>query len=66
MGASGPFPYLADVPLCSAFPCVLSGHYDPIKRIASLRPTKKPHEEAFLSKKDLVAGVGFEPTTFGL
>ncbi len=56
MGSDGPFPYLADVPLYQSLsvrpkPVIITRH----DAYASLRPTKKPRKEAFLSKKDLVA-----------
>src|SRR6185312_1099993 len=70
MGSSGPFPapcrsVLADVPTPGSSSGVRAAS-KPEQTRRILRPTKKPHEEAFLSKKDLVAGAGFEPATFGL
>lgn len=48
MGSDGPFPYLADVPPRAAF----ARHArHAVRHRASLRPTKKPHEEAFLHQE---------------
>ena len=64
MGSNGPFPYFADVPARQLFPATTTS-LSLARRI--LTPNKKASRGGFLCiKKDLVAGAGFEPATFGL
>jgi hypothetical protein len=64
-GSNGPFPYLADVPPRSA----LSDVADPAAGTDITHPCaqqKSLTRRLSCIKKDLVAGAGFEPATFGL
>ena len=64
MGSNGPFLYLADVSALQLFQAPMT-NFSPARRI--LAPNKKASRGGFLCiKKDLVAGAGFEPATFGL
>jgi hypothetical protein len=66
MGSNGPFPYLADVPPPQA---ALSGARSRQQQPGTTHPCaqqKSLTRRLSCIKKDLVAGAGFEPATFGL